>query len=394
MSAFQRAAYRPLWVAARRRLEGNGGHLAGSPLVLRDLTADEADAVAGLLGVARPRDGVIRVRLDRLDDALRRSPPGRGLVATLESTGGPLRDRRAERAAAATSGAATWDALARHPAAVADPRLGAWLSDLRRSGLARRLARDAEARTVSVALDVLARLPADGVRLAVLAAETTGDAHGLDRRRPAGTLVVHALAFRAGRPFPEDAADWRRAWADAGVACDDLSCDVLALGLPGGAEEPLRLTLRQATRWRPPHVPACAFVCENPAVVAAAADAGVPVAPLVCVEGIPSTAALCVLGELAAAGSRIRYHGDFDWRGLAIATVVARKVPGVEPWRFSGADYLAHVGASLGTMPLTGRRAASPWDPALAEAMSAAGVAVYEEQVLDGLLADVLAPGT
>jgi hypothetical protein len=44
-------------------------------------------------------------------------------------------------------------------------------------------------------------------------------------------------------------------------------------------------------------------------------------------------------------------------------------------------------GPALGGAPV-----ASPWDPALAIAMAAAGEAVYEEDLLDDLLAD-LAPG-
>ena len=38
-----------LWRAARRRLEANGLTLYGTPLVLKGLTRDEADAVAGAL---------------------------------------------------------------------------------------------------------------------------------------------------------------------------------------------------------------------------------------------------------------------------------------------------------------------------------------------------------
>src|SRR5207249_1561563 len=111
-----------------------------------------------------------------------------------------------------------------------------------------------ETGAMRAALDVLSVLyKSDGChRLAILAAEVTGDAHGLDRGRPAGTLAVHALTWLGERSFPQDAADWRRSWSDAGVACDDLSCDVLVLNLPGWAREPLRLTLRQASAWRAP----------------------------------------------------------------------------------------------------------------------------------------------
>jgi uncharacterized protein (TIGR02679 family) len=247
---------------------------------------------------------------------------------------------------------------------------------------------------LSAALDVLAVLNGrdGGYRLAVLAARVTGDAHGLDRGKPAGTLAVHALSWLADRPFPEDAADWRRAWSEAGVACDDLSCDVLVLNLPGWATEPLRLTLRQASSWRASTGGRGAvFVCENPAVVAAAVDHAMDRSPMmVCLDGMPSTAALVVLSGLASCGCAVHYHGDFDWRGLGIAGVLARKIPAAAPWRFGAADYRRAVARGLGSVALSGRRSASPWDPDLASAMEEGGVAVYEEQVLDELLSDLV----
>ena len=125
------------------------------------------------------------------------------------------------------------------------------------------------------------------------------------------------------------------------MACDDLSCDVLVLNLPGGAAQPLRLTLRQASSWHPGAVVrGVVYVTENPAIVAAAADQLADRSPtMVCLDGMPSTAALVVLDGLVGAGWAALYHGDFDWRGLAIAGVLARKVPAARPWRFMAADY-------------------------------------------------------
>lgn len=233
--------------------------------------------------------------------------------------------------------------------------------------------------------------PDSNHRLPVLAAEVARDSHALDRGRPIGTLVVHALTWLNEEAFPQDAADWRRVWAEAGVACDDLSCDVLVLNLPGFATEPLRLTLRQVTTWRSPAVSrGQVFACENPAVVAAASDRlGDSSPPLVCVDGVPSTAALIVLAQLAEHGQTIRYHGDFDWRGLAIANVVARKLPMTTPWRYNAADYKRAIAAGLGTVELAGRLTASPWDEDLAKAMASEGLAIYEEQVLGELLDDL-----
>lgn len=394
MEILERPAYQPLWASARRRLEANGLSLDGSPLSLKGLAAEEADAIAGLLGMRRPPPGApVRVSLLALDRCLRTSAVGRGLLDVLGELGGPLTDRRAHREIDGAERARRWADLAAHPALRDDERLAGWLAHVRSIGLARRLAGDDEAQAMGVALDVLRLLQkGDGAhRLAVLAAMATGDAHGLDRGKPAGTLTAHALSWLAARPFPDDAADWRRTWAEAGVACDDLSCDVLVLNLPGWSREPLRLTLRQASAWRsPPRVPERVFVCENPAVVAAASDELGERAPtMVCLDGMPSTAALVVLDTLVVGGAVAHYHGDFDWRGLGIAGVLARKVPASQPWRFGAADYVAAVQRALGTVALSGRTSTSPWDADLAPSMAEAGVAVYEEQVLDQLLEDL-----
>lgn len=394
-NVLDRPVYAPLWAAARRRVEANGLSLVGTPLSLRDLSAGQADAIAGLLGAHRPPPGVpLRVKLVALDAALRSSAVGQGLLDVLADLGGPLVDRRAGKVLGAEERAARWATLDCHPAVMGQPRLIEWLVAVRVSGLARRLAGADEATAVQTALDVLAVVGrGDGRhRLAELAACVTGDSHGLDRGRPAGTLAVHALSRLADRPHPADAADWRRTWAEAGVACDDLSCDVLVLNLPGWPAEPLRLTLRQVRCWTSPSSSGqWISVCENPAVVAAAADHLEDRSPpVVCLDGMPSTAALIVLDGLVMAGHRVRYHGDFDWRGLTIAEVLFRKVPGGSPWRYDAADYQRARNRGLGTVALAGRVSTSSWDPQLARVMAASAVAVYEEQVVDELVEDLV----
>ncbi|HEX9343859.1 MAG TPA: DUF2399 domain-containing protein, partial [Actinomycetota bacterium] len=111
--------------------------------------------------------------------------------------------------------------------------------------------------------------------------------------------------------------------------------------------------------------------------------------PLVCVEGWMNGAAAKLLDALAGAGAQLAYHGDFDWPGIRIAANVLRRFPAV-PWRFHAADYLAAAAARPAGLPrLEGRPAATPWDPALAEAMATTGLVVEEEAVLADLLADL-----
>ena len=68
-------------------------------------------------------------------------------------------------------------------------------------------------------------------------------------------------------------------------------------------------------------------ICENPVVIAAAADElGSRCPPLVCVGGQPSAAGWRLLDLLAAGGAEFRYHGDFDWGGIRIASAVRQRV--------------------------------------------------------------------
>ena len=112
---------------------------------------------------------------------------------------------------------------------------------------------------------------------------------------------------------------------------------VLCLGLPGEtrtalgrmlalqreAGQPTVLTLRQL-RCHDAALPAGVVrICENPVVIAAAADElGSRCPPLVCVGGQPSAAGWRLLDLLAAGGAEFRYHGDFDWGGIRIASAV------------------------------------------------------------------------
>lgn len=97
-----------------------------------------------------------------------------------------------------------------------------------------------------------------------------------------------------------------------------------------------------------------------------------------------------LLAGLRAGGARLRYHGDFDWAGLAIAADVI--AAGERPWRFTAADYRAALAAPHPPLPALGMRPPAlqtGWDPALTGVMAAEGAAIEEEHVLDVLLADL-----
>jgi uncharacterized protein (TIGR02679 family) len=391
----------PLWRSAHARLEVTGGRLAGISARVRAPTDDQRAALDRLLGT-RSRGRDIRVPLDRLDGLLRQRL-GVALCDVVATTVGPLRDRPGERAAIATAEEQMWQMLVDHRALATHPNLEGWLLRLRATGSWRRL--DEPSRSLTQALDVLARLPQAARRgRSRLAARTLGDSHSLDETSAPGRLVTSALAHLAGVRTPLTAAARRELWANQGVIADETSSTVLTLALrplvvgplteaagrwaDGATPLPIPLAAVQAEQWE---VAAGTriWVCENPSVLAAAAGSE---AMMVCVEGRPSLAGLLLLRSLAAGGGRLAYHGDFGAGGIAIANSIIGDL-GAEPWRFGLEDHRAALARAeqSGTplRPLRGEVPDACWDPALGAAIRAAGVEIEEELVLDVLLADL-----
>jgi uncharacterized protein (TIGR02679 family) len=392
---------------ARDRLE------AGRPLLgtvtLPAATSDQRRAVERLTGRAA-RSGVsLSVSLMEVDRILRDSgaAPG-GLAEAVTRLTGPLRDLTRDRADLAAAWSAAFGALDAVVGGRAD--LVQWRAWLDATGVVRRLAPEPAVAQLLLAqvAAVLRWLPSRGVPVGRLAAECCGDAHALDDGRPVGTLVLSAVRALAGLPFAaEGTADSRRAaWAAMGVHLDELSSLALCLGLPGDtrtalgrtlascreAGQPTVLTLRQLRCHDEPISVARVWICENPVVVAAAADElGTRCQPLVCVGGQPSAAGWRLLGLLAVGGAEFGYHGDFDWGGVRIANAVRHRV-NWRPWRYDHVAYRAalavgHPLAALGG--LLGEPAATPWDPELAAAMRRLNLRVEEELTLDTLLQDL-----
>lgn len=383
----------------RRRLE-RGEPLTG-PVTLTAPTAAQRTAAERLLGRAPGTGRSLSVRLDAVDAVLRRSGVSpTGLATAVTTLTGPvtlLSDRREREATAWQDAYAPLDTLT----GTVRPELADWAAHLRDSGLLRRLAHtpDAAQPLLTAATSALRQLPAyPAASLPAFAARVLGDAHALDDGTPLATLVLSGVRALTG--FPDGTgAEWRReAWASAGLLKDALSSTVLTLGLGGtpaldwatGAGEPVVLTLRQLTRAPPRTAPAVVHVCENPTVLATAADTlGATCPPLVCLQGQPSAAALTLLRHLHGHGVRLLYHGDFDWGGLRIATALLHRVPW-HPWRYTAADYRTAAAATALAGPLTGTPATAAWDPELPPALTELGVRIEEETVLDDLLTDLI----
>jgi uncharacterized protein (TIGR02679 family) len=392
------------WMVERVRWRLERGRSLDGSVTLAGARPEQRAAVHRLLG-RRPGPGsAVTVSLPAVDQMLRRSgvSPG-GLADAVVALTGPVVDLPAATAAVEAAWERAVDPLAH--AVAARPELASWLQRLLSTGQLRRVARSPDAaacvcRQLAVAIS---RWPAGGVPLGRFAAEVAGgDSHALDDDRPLGTLALSAACAMGGLPAGSGAA-WRRdVWASVGVLRDELSSTVLTLGLPGDAAtatgralgawrdagQPVVLILRQIVRDPPRIAIPTVHVCENPVVVAAAADRlRGRCAPLVCTAGQPGTAAIRLLTLLSDCGAALRFHGDFDWGGLRIGNVLAKWLP-VGPWRYGAADYRRLVTAGLGR-ELAGKPVVARWDLELTGAMARARVRVDEELVLDDLLADL-----
>jgi uncharacterized protein (TIGR02679 family) len=377
------------------------------------LSADEHAALASLAGRPQRFSKSLSIDVRRVDAGLRQAGVATSLQDALEKLDGPIEHSATVRLQLQAAWSGVIDGCAH-------PGLRGLLLTAEGIGLLKRLARQDAAAAAALcrrADAVLRRLPAQGVARSQLAADVLGDSHGLDAGRGTAALVLAAWRRadvvsrdggdespgrlqEASAPEPTDAVERiRDIWARAGVLVNELARPTLFLNVPveagsacWPAGEPayasLRLLLRSPPRWDVEGRDV--YVCENPNLLAIAADRwGGGCAPLICTDGMPAAAQRCLLSQLARAGARLRYHGDFDWPGLRIGNHVMRE-HGAEPWRFGAADYLAAAGmAPRPGHAITGKAVDASWDAALAAAMQEQRVSIAEEAVAAVLLGDL-----
>ncbi|MCD9005749.1 TIGR02679 family protein [Luteimonas sp. XNQY3] len=399
----------------RRRFEQAEPDVPSEPVRLDKLDPDAHRALCQLSGRPSRLSRSMTLDVADLDARLRAAGLADSLRDALERLDGPIIAHARLRRDLQTR----WRAVAGQ----AGPMLHAWLEASPAAlGLLKRLSRDPErgAGLLAAADAVLARLPAAGMPRSQLAAETLGDAHALDAGRPVATLVLaawrqqerltgdeplaeadHAQLDESPATGQEAAAErLREVWARAGVSVSELARPALFLNLPMPIDgrcawmpgEPAYLSLRQLLRQPPAWLVAGrrVHVCENPDIVAIAADRlGPACAPLVCTDGMPAAAQRILLDQLSAAGARLCYHGDYDWPGIVIGNFAMRTWQ-ASPWRFGEAEYRAAVGhAPSRPRDLDAGRVEAIWDAGLGAAMAAHGLAVAEEAVVACLLEDL-----
>ncbi|MCL2429569.1 MAG: TIGR02679 family protein, partial [Alphaproteobacteria bacterium] len=328
----------------RRRFAHARPEQALEQIRIDGLTAEEHATLASLVGRSQRFAASIRIDIVSVDASFRNAGIAASLRDALERLDGPILDVAAMRLRLRDQWASVVESCR-------DPILSELLGEPSGLGLLRRLARQDAGIAASLcrrAEAVLRRLPAPGITRSQLAAETLGNAHALDTGQPVATLVLAAerrfgasqRMERDGDGEPEVDTDLQRAaeraralWAAAGVLVNELARPALFLNLPvktspaDGKGEPSYLSLRSLLRAPPAWDVSgrIVYVCENPNVVAIAADRlGAQCAPLVSTDGMPAAAQRTLLSQLAKEGARLRYHGDFDWPGVRIANHVMR----------------------------------------------------------------------
>src|SRR6266704_1286822 len=342
----------PLWQAAHDRLS------SGRPVSrvrFGPLDSLQQAALADLLGIGRMPGEYPTVSLSELDQILAESVGARTREVVTRLIG-PLGDRAGDRQRIAAERAALWAWLDSHPVLGDQPALESWAATVRRAGINGSVARTQE--EIGQALRVIAELPASGIPLPVLADRVLGNTHALDDGTRLAGLVLRALAA-----IYDVAGQVLRLCAERGHAA------ALTLGQLKVASDLGRL-------------PAEAWVFENPSVLAIAlARFGDRCPPIVVTSGWPNSAAVLLLQKLAAAGTRLYYHGAFDGEGLRIAAAVVARITAT-PWHLTSADYLSAVSQG----PPVGRVSEVPWDTSLAGHLARVGVTVAEERVAPSLL--------
>lgn len=384
-----------VWERIRHRLERNGGDARGrTPVTVS--SRQERHALGDLLGRPVLADRVT-VDLAALERRLVERTAFTTLAQVVQAVSGyPLRDRPRERQERIARRELPLE-LAR---TLADgPWVEPWLAGLSRSGVLTRTP-DGEAlvrRAVHTIHSVLSGEHAPCSRVE-LAAQVVGDSHALDEDTLLHTVVLRGLAAAVDRDLPTGVVARRALWELHGISPDLVSATCLVLGLrPTGegplasrlvvaaeAGDPVHLTAWDLRRRRGAGVdPRTVLVCENPRVLEAVAERFGGAVPVVCTAGQPNTVVTSVLSWLADSSCLLRYHGDFDWPGIAITNRLVAQC-GVDPWLMSAAEY--ESGFRQGSPTLVGAQVEPSWNTELGASMRAHGVAVHEESVLEQLL--------
>ncbi len=426
----------------------------GGQVILQDSTPNERRDIASFLGKRLYPDTTIKIRLADVEKALQHSfnctlPdmlrayfPGHTLVTRAE-----LRSNRASyqqhfRAALLslaeglpeTSQGRYWLEQSQHGLE--------WLcSRYKNAPIEEQERQLQQAQYIATLLDQLPQ-PDTPERLAVFAQRTSGNPHALDPDRATGRLFLLALndlarhqdnrtgdvsypeqseesgetqsADTLSTPLaPQDRAQELHLYSNAGLLVDTISSNVAVFNLAGATyhdgspdqllqaagERVLLLPLRQLLEWqyvipKQPHI----YVVENPQVfeeIIAGLESGHAPPTLICTAGWPSAAALKLIDILLLTSphNHLHYSGDFDLKGLQIATYLMTKYPGrCHPWHFDPDSYtvaLQSDGIQARESDLTMLSRLPPIFSSLVTTMQLQRKWAYQEGIINLLTADI-----
>lgn len=417
----------------------------GGQIVIEDSTANERRELASFLGKAPFNGEIIKVRLRDVDSALRQSGFACTLPAVLQAIlpEQPLVTRKERRAIHATH---QTNFLAILQATVLQGSAGTqgylWLTQGQHGiewlySRYKNISKDEQEQQLRVIQRVVHALnelplPEKPERLALFAQRISGNPHALDVDTSAGRLFLLALSDLASNNKNElqkgveheeiaplasqDRMQELRLYGDVGLRVDTISSSVAVFNLVEAIRQDgqidtlshvarnrvLLLPLRQIGEWQSV-VPAKhrIYVCENPQVfeeIVEQQKSKDTLPTVVCTSGWPSVAALLLLDLLLAqsADNMLYYSGDFDIKGLQIATyLIARYSARCHLWRFDSDAYtvaLQHGGISASPGELAMLNILPPLFANLVSKMQESALWAYQEGITDLLIEDLSQP--
>ncbi|MEC2342550.1 TIGR02679 domain-containing protein [Paenibacillus barengoltzii] len=447
---FSRPGFKRMLEAVWKRyasLEKAGGHA-----VISRSTAAECEAINTFFGWYKKPGDDIRVPLADFEQELLESAFTFTITELHEVlTGEPLRTKSDRELLAMQEWGRLFETLEAQFAEQGtplQPAVAEWLSGLRHGRAAgyrtlrelwraapetaqRELASATCAWNLLLAGDATAGLgengsPPSAVRLPVLAAQTTGDPHALDRNVPAGRLLFQALRSKElGKQFAEtdqtdpsdpeaipglssgvDTLEAREIYRSAGIFDDDISSLVHIYCPWDGGNGPYVLSLRQVEITSMLSPITDFYVVENPAVFSTLVDlneaneSAYTAGPmLVCTSGPASAAALRLIDrylEENLVSGHLYYSGDFDVKGISIGNVLASRYGDrFTAWRFNRESYMEGCalalpnGVTLSTEErLRLAKMQAIWDNSLCNTMRDVGRKLFQEQIIVNLIND------
>ena len=414
---FLQEGYRRMFDQVRRKWESIGR--VGGQIRLEQVTDEERRRISGLLWDSCQTGGVAVIRLVDLDKVLRESRWEVGLEELLPLlTGKPLVSKKQRREQKTSA----WDSFCEQlSTGCLRSQSKTWWKRVRTGeALGAKAVRmlfdqnpDRAQSAAKLCLHALDELPCwrEAVeRLPVFANRLSGNPHALDADTTSGRWLYQALCDLFGVPV-ESASEWKReVLQEAGILTDELASHVMVLGVGTLRNDPWEHFFEQAAVMRMPLLLPLAFfkqkvawrhverlyVVENPAVFQSLIDLFPnerELPPLVCTSGQPSVAALWLLDAFAAMGTQICYSGDFDWKGLEIACGLQKRYrEAFSAWRMGTDDYRScdsvvvfeeeHLNHLL--------EIEIAWDECLVQTVKQRNCKVFQESLLEKLLADLM----